>query len=362
MMRIAIAILVLLHGLIHLMGFTKAFGFAQITAISSRISKPMGMVWLLATLLFTVSAILLFANKPEWWMIAVPAALLSQAAITKSWHDAKFGTIVNFIIMVAVVLSWSNWQFEHRFRSDVRHQLERQGIIQPGLVTEADLSTLPPSIQRYLRACGVVGKPRVLNMRLEFEGEMREKGKDFFPFHSVQYNFFDDYSRLFFMTAWMKGMQVPGYHRYAGQHASMDIRLFGLFPVVRQSGPVMDKTETVTLFNDICLLAPAALIDPRISWEARDSLSTKAIFTNGDITISAILFFNAEGQLVNFISEDRTDVNANLQIPFSTPVHRWQMIDGRQVIDEGDAVWHYPDGPFVYGKFRLKRIEYNVEQ
>lgn len=362
MMRIVIAILVLLHGLIHVMGVVKAFGFAEITAITSRISKPMGLVWLMAFLLFTISAILLFTGKPSWWMIAVPAALMSQAAITQCWHDAKFGTIANLIIMVAVVLSWGNWRFERSFRGDVRQQLDRQRGMNPALVAEADLVPLPLPVQRYLRASGVVGKPRVLNMRVEFEGEMREKGKDYFPFHSVQYNFFDEYSRLFYMNARMKGMEVHGYHRYRGQHASMDIRLFGMLPVVRHAGPVLDKTETVTLFNDLCLLAPAALIDARIRWEALDSLSAKAIFTNGNITVSAVLYFNADGQLVNFISEDRTEVNANLHIPFSTPVHRWQLMDGRQVINEGDAVWHYPDGPFVYGKFRLKKITFNVEK
>lgn len=362
MIRIIFAILVLLHGLIHWMGFAKAFGYADIKTITGQISRPMGITWLLAALLFMISAILLFANKPAWWMIAVPAALLSQAAITLSWHDAKFGTIANIIILVAIVLSWGNRQFENRFRKDVQQQLDRQQSMQPVLVTEADLALLPAPVQRYLRVCGVVGKPRVLNMRAEFEGEMREKGKDFFPFHAVQYNFFDAYSRLFYMTAQMKGMQVPGYHRYADMHASMDIRLFGRFPVVRHSGPVMDRTETVTLFNDMCLMAPATLIDPRIRWEARDSLSAKAIFTNGPITISAVLYFNTDGLLVNFISDDRTEVNANMQIPFSTPIHSWQVIDGRQVIKEGDGVWHYPDGAFVYGKFRLKRIDYNVEE
>jgi hypothetical protein len=122
----------------------------------------------------------------------------------------------------------------------------------------------------------------------------------------------------------------------------------------------MDKTETVTLFNDICLMAPAALLDPRIKWQQMDRLSVKAIFTNGQQQISAILYFNAAGALVNFVSDDRTEINANLHIPFSTPIHGWQQVDGRTLIREGDGVWHYPEGAFVYGKFRLKKIEYNV--
>ncbi len=362
MLRTFVAILLLLHGLIHLMGFAKAFGFAEIDAITSRISKPLGLAWLAAAALCTASSIMLFSGRSNWWMMAIAAVLLSQLLIIPHWQDARFGTIANLVVLVAIVLSWGNWQFERKFRQDVRHELDRQRSMQPELVTAADLAGLPPPVQRYLRACGVVGRPRVMNMRVEFDGEMREKGKDFFPFHSLQYNCYDNYSRLFFMTGTMKGVQVPGYHRYAAQQASMDIRLFGLFPVAKRSGEVMDNTETVTLFNDMCLMAPATLIDPRIRWEPLDSLSAKAIFINGPITISAILYFNAEGMLVNFVSNDRTEVNINKQIPFSTPIHGWQEIDGRQVLKEGDGVWHYPDGAFVYGKFRLKRIAYNVSQ
>jgi len=361
MLRIFLAVLILLHGLIHWMGFAKAFGYAEFKNITGQISKPMGVVWLLAALLFTISAIMVFLNKGSWWMVAIPALALSQLAIMQSWQDAKFGTIANIIILVATILGWGNDRFENLVKKDVRQQIGKQSNTNPVLVQDSDLATLPPPVRKYLQYSGVVGTPRIKNMRVEFEGEMRDKGKDYFPFHSVQYNFFEEPTRLFFMKARMKGMTVPGYHRYSGQHATMDIRLFGLFPVVQESGPVMDTTETVTFFNDMCLLAPASLLDPRIKWEERDSLSAKAMFTNGPLTISAILYFNGQGQLVNFISEDRTAIQQKMKIPFSTPVQAYRSINGRQVLAEGDAVWHYPDGAVTYGKFRLINIAFNVD-
>jgi hypothetical protein len=295
-------------------------------------------------------------------MAAIPALVLSQLAIMQSWQDAKFGTIANIIILVATIASWGNGRFETSFRRDVRKNLARHAVSNPAIIQASDLAALPPPVGKYLQYSGVVGTPKLRNMRVEFEGEMRDKGKDYFPFHSVQYNFFEEPTRLFFMKARMKGMTVPGYHRYSGQHASMDIRLFGLFPVVQESGPVMDTTETVTFFNDMCLLAPASLLDPRIRWEEKDSLSAKATFTNGPITVSAMLYFNEQGQLVNFISEDRTAIQQKMKIPFSTPVHSYMEINGRPVLSEGDAVWHYPDGAFTYGKFRLTEIAFNVDE
>ena len=187
---------------------------------------------------------------------------------------------------------------------------------------------------------------------------MREKGKDFFPFTCEQYNFFDEPTRLFFMKAKIKGFTVPGYHKYSNATAMMDIRLFGFLSVVKIDGKDMDKAETVTLFNDMCLMAPATLIDKHIIWEAIDSNSAKATFTNHNISIKAILYFNEKGQLIDFISNDR---NIN-HYPFSTPVNDYKNLNGINIMTYGETIWHYPDGKFTYGKFNLKEVEYNVSE
>jgi hypothetical protein len=122
----------------------------------------------------------------------------------------------------------------------------------------------------------------------------------------------------------------------------------------------MNKTETVTLFNDMCLMVPATLIDKRIHWEPIDSLTTKVIFTNRGISISATLYFNEMGQLINFTSYDRTAISDMKQYRFSTPVKDYKNMNGINVPTYGEAIWHYPDGEFVYGKFNLKTIQYNL--
>lgn len=230
------------------------------------------------------------------------------------------------------------------------------------LLTEADLQHLPQPVQRYLKYVGVLSKPKVKNVCIVFEGEMREKGKDWFPFTTVQYNFFEEPTRLFFMKAKMFGTTVSGYHHYIKANAVMDIRLFGLFSIVKKSGDEMNKAETVTLFNDMCLTAPATLIDKRIRWEPIDSSCAKAIFTNHGISISAMLYFNDKGQLVDFVSNDRTAVSEMKQYPFSTPCSNYKNFNGYNIMSEGDAVWHYPEGKFTYGKFILKEIEYNGKE
>lgn len=357
-MRNLFFILIVFHGLIHLTGFAKAFDFVTITQISKEISKLMGFFWLIAFLLFLTSALLFFLKNEAWWIIGIVAVLTSQILILTQWNDAKVGTIANIIIVVVILLHYGTYRFEKNYQKDVKENLQRTTMLKTDLLTEADLRHLPQPVQRYLKYSGVVGKPKLKNMRVVFEGQMREKGKDFFPFTCEQYNSFDEPTRLFFMKAQMKGFTVSGYHKYINATAVMDIRLFGIFAVVKKEGVDMDQAETVTVFNDMCLMAPAALIDKRITWQSMNSNSVQATFTNQTITITAILSFNEKGQLVDFISNDR-DVN---HYPFSTPLRNYKNINGINIMTYGETIWHYPDGQFIYGKFNLKDIQYNVSE
>ena len=44
MLKYTFAFIILVHGLIHLLGFAKAFGYGNITQLTKEISKPIGML------------------------------------------------------------------------------------------------------------------------------------------------------------------------------------------------------------------------------------------------------------------------------------------------------------------------------
>ncbi|MCG2459998.1 hypothetical protein K8352_04520 [Flavobacteriaceae bacterium F89] len=360
-MKIAIPIILFVHGLIHLMGFAKAFGLVEIEPLSGPISKSWGWVWLLAALLFLVTFVLFILKKDVWPVLAIAAVLLSQILILTVWSDAKFGTLVNLIILIAAIIGLATQNFENGYQKDVALAIEKTDF-HTDTVTEKDLVLLPEPVKKYLRYVGAVGKPKVYNVKIVFEGEMRDKNKDWFAFTSEQYNFFEDPTRLFFMKAKIKGLSTYGYHCYKKNKASMSVKLLSLLPVLQVGKPELFPTETVTFFNDLCLFAPAVLIDDRISWKEIDDRSAKATFSNKGTTISAILHFNEKGQLVNFDSNDRIAVDEMKTYPFSTPVKNYLNSNGFNLPTYGEAVWHYPDGKFVYGRFELKEIEYNVSE
>ena len=358
-MRILLMLLMILHGLIHFMGFVKAFQFGEMAQFTKEISRPMGILWFLTAVLFIVAAIGFFLSKNWWPLLGIVLVVISQGLIFTAWVDAKYGTIANVIILGAAIIGQSNLIFEGSFKEDVASAMNTVATT-PEVLSEEDLAPLPMCVQKYLGYVGAVGKPKVYNMKIVFKGEMRDKGKDWFHFTSEQYNFMVSPMRLFFMKAKVMGLPTYGYHKYTPETASMQIKLLSLFSVVDLREPELYPTETVTFFNDLCLFAPAALVDDRISWETLDTLSAKATFNNNGTIISAILYFNEKGQLVNFVSNDRYSVSEMKAYPFSTPVSNYKNINGYQLPSYGEATWHYPDGEFVYGKFEVVDISYNV--
>jgi hypothetical protein len=249
------------------------------------------------------------------------------------------------------------------YKKAVLEALERTRTVKNEILISEDIKHLPAIVQKYIHYTGSIGKEKVLNFRAEFAGGIRSKStEEFMSLRSVQYNFTDQPSRFFYIVAKKKGIPAKGIHLYRDQTAIMLIKLFGLFTVVNARGREMDQGETVTLFNDMCFMAPATLIDRNIRWTEIDSLTVSAKFTNGNITVGATLYFNEEGRLINFLSNDRfetADGKTYMNYPWITPVTGYTEINGYRLPSGADLIYKHPDEDLCYGKFSLLNIEYN---
>ena len=364
-MKIALAVLIALHGLIHLIGPAKAFGWANVTQIRQPIAATSGMLWLLAAVLLIGAAIALTIGTQRWWYVALPGVLLSQFLITQLWGDAKFGTLANIVIVVPVLLAALDARpgsFRSRFAHDTAALLARP--IRPApVVTEADIAALPPLMQGYLRHVGAVGRPHVYNMRVVFDAQMRSSSTaPLMKSTATQYEFFNPPARLFHMNASRAGVPFDVYHRYVDGAATFQVKIVGLFPMVDQRGAVMTKAETVTLMNDIVVMAPAAVLDLPFTWESVSEHTVRATFSNAGFTVAATLTFNDVGDLVGFVSTDRWQLDGTTvkNVPWSTPISTYAEVNGIRIGTRGDANWIAPSGEWTYGRFTIREIAYNV--
>lgn len=365
-MRVLLAAVLVLHGLIHLMGTAKAFGLADLEALKLPIPPALGAVWTAAALLFLATAAALFLWPRGWWWLAAAAIAVSMVAIVPSWADARAGAIANAVIAVAAtvgVLLGGPWSLRAAYDRDVRQALATvRGS--DAVVSEADLAPLPAPVQRYLRVAGVVGQPRVRTMRLRMHGRIRSgPAAAWMPLDVLQVTTFEPPARYFYFDATMARLPVPGYHRFADGEATMLVKALGAVAVANDGGVALTKSETVTFLNDLALMAPSALLLPNIRWAEVDDRQARAVYTLGAHTVAATLVFDADGRLSNFWSDDRGKAapgGAVQGLRWSTPVHTFRRFGAVTLMADAEALWHEPAGPWAYLELTLDDVAYNT--
>lgn len=230
-------------------------------------------------------------------------------------------------------------------------------------LAEADIAHLPAPVQLWLRRSGALGKPPVTMVHTMFETTLYSApGSAGMTGPAHQIDVLDPPRRLFFMTTRMNGLPVTVLHDYTPEWAGMRVRAARLFNVVDRWGSDFARIESVTFLNDLCIFAPSALAGPAFAWTAIDDHSARVAYTVGPNTVTATLFFDGAGDLVDFASDDRADISAGgepQRMRWTTPLSDFREVAGRRLPGRGEAVWHREDGPFTYGDFTIRNVGFN---
>ncbi len=113
-MRSLFALLLVAHGIAHLVGFVVPFGLMAVPDLAARTTifggaldvgdagaKAVGIVWLALALGFCASGAAVLAG---WWDVVwvVRLAAISLVFCLVGWPDARIGLFVNLAIIVAL--------------------------------------------------------------------------------------------------------------------------------------------------------------------------------------------------------------------------------------------------------------------
>ena len=284
-----------------------------------------------------------------------------------TFNNIKIGMMANMTILMASLAAFTGCKsVQGVYTSKVKNEFIKQPTATEEILTEKDIEHLPLPVRKYIEYSGAIGKGKPQNVRITFDAKMVSKpGAAPMNATSEQYNFFGSYTRLFLMKASKMLIPFRAGHVYCNETATFVVRVANLFNVVDVKGEDLTTAETVTLLNDMCIFVPGNLYDKRLTWKEIDSLSCAVTIENGKYKVSAILYFNEKGELINFVSDDRSalqDDGTLKKARWSTPVSDYKEIDGRRIPTYGETIWHYPEGDFTYGTFRLSSIKYNVAQ
>ncbi len=275
----------------------------------------------------------------------------------------SIAVVLIIIIFAAAVLYYKSQSLRKAYQGYVQQELEQVRPLAGTVLSVEDIEHLPQPVQKYLAYTGVIGKEKAQFVRVVCEGRFRtDPQKGFFPMFTEQYNFFANPARFYYIRLKMFGVPVVGVHAYKDAGASMLIKIASLFKVAEARGEIMDQSETVTILNDMCLFAPASLMDKRIKWETIDPLTVKATFTNNGIAVSALLYFNEKGEMINFISDDRYMTAPDGEFRrarWSTPIRDYRGFNGVKLVSYGEATWNLPEGDYCYIRINVKEVAFN---
>lgn len=361
-MRSVLIILLFLHGLIHLMGFAKAFGFAEINALSQYISKSYGLVWLFSSLLLLSTSILLFLKKDWWPFLALIAVILSQLLIIIFWKDAKFGTLVNILVLFASLSGLGEYQFTKMVSKETLGILNNTYTSNLTVIQKSDAKHLPEIIQKWLANSKAFGKENFGSVRLRQKGEIKTSPDNkWMPFTAQQY--FNLQNPSFVWITHVKPMPLvfmKGRDKLINGKGHMTIKLFSFIPVVNLgNNEKINSASMQRYLAEMCWFPTAALND-HIIWQSIDQTSAKATITIDGKSVSGIFEFTNVGEFTSFETYRYYGggQDATLEKWFIEP-KAFKEFEGIKIPYKCSVSWLLKKGKFNWLNLEITNLDYN---
>ena len=361
-MKFAFSILLIIHGLIHLLGYIKAFFETETSKQIVGVSKPIGSIWLVTFILFMIVAIQFLTNK-KWFYLGLVAVLISQTLIILAWQDAKLGTIANILILLVSTSAFATHKFNTMVESESKHILQNINLDKFAVISENDVLHLPQIVRKWLFNSGTMGNPKVQTVRLKQVGTMRTKpNSNWMPFEAMQY--FNTKRPSFVWQTKVSAMPLitmMGRDKLMDGKGEMLIKLAGLLPVVNVSDNLkINSGAMLRYLAEICWF-PSAVLNDYITWKTVDSNSAKATFNYKNQSVSGIFTFNDNGDFTSFKAYRYYGNNKNSQLEkWQITVDDYKVFHDIKIPSQCKVSWQLKDGDFNWLNVEIIDIDYNL--
>ncbi|WP_339902858.1 DUF6544 family protein [uncultured Cyclobacterium sp.] len=364
-MRVAFIVIIALHGVIHLFGFLKAFDLSEFNAISQPISRPMGLLWLITFVLFVVTAFLLAIKLHYWQFTGLAGIVLSQLLILNNWYDAKFGTIINLVILAAIILAFSSFNFKNKVKREVEKIFTDSKANSQALLSEEMLEGLPLIVQKWLHNTGSIGKPMVYCVYLEQDLQMRLKPEQekWTNAQANQYFSIDPPAFNWYVDLQMNPLlPVVGRDKFEKGEGEMTIKLWSLFSIVNTKKE--DKINQASLQRYLAEMVwfPSFAVSPYLKWEAIDNSSAKATMEYKGTIGSGIFHFDERGDFKKFVAMRYKDSKDSIPTEWTVSAIKTEERNGIRIPVSSKAEWKLAHGNWTWLKLEITDIKYNVSE
>lgn len=364
-MKAFFVFIVILHAVIHSLGFLKAFRLIELNQFTQNITKPMGVLWLFGFGFLFLSAVVFMLNIDWWWITGIAAVILSQILIVLFWQDAKFGTIPNIIILLVAIVAFAGWSSNRYVKNEITEMFSEYPVDKKEILTEEKISHLPTVIQRWLRNSGVIGKEIIHSVYLKQRGQIRMKPEQENGYNAQAEQWFTVDNPAFIWKVKVDMMPLvffTGRDKFSDGKGSMLIKILSLINIVNSRDNEKINQGTLQRYLGEIVWFPTAAVSPFIKWEEVDSVTARATMTYKETTGSALFYFNENGDFIKFTAMRYMGTEKDSQLKeWTITLNEYKFYDGIKIPVKGEATWKLAEGSFTWYKLEIYDVKYNYE-
>ncbi len=362
-MRYFFSLLMFLHGMIHLMGFTKGLNMANLEQIQADIPRLQGYFWLLAFLLFTFSGIDYLSGRCYWPYVAMAGVVISTILVLNIWSEARYGMIPNVMILTIALAGLSSCSMNRKIAQETQDILSLLPGDEQRIISEQDLYHLPEPVKQWMQTTGIVGKAEIKSARVEQVAlmKMKPEQKEWYEAEAIQHTTMQTPAFIWSVRMNMSPLiKVRGRDKFVDGKGEMKIRINSLINVVNEKGEKMDEGTLQRYLGEL-VWYPSLALSPYITWEAIDDKTAIATMTYKGTTGSGTFHFNEQGDFVQYTAMrymgNKPDAQRYLWV---LTVDDYSVFEGIKVPSRMKATWKLDEGEWNWLKLNLVDINYNI--
>jgi Family of unknown function (DUF6544) len=189
-------------------------------------------------------------------------------------------------------------------------------------------------------------------------GDMQLKPGRWLPFRAEQDVAVDHVEfawRANFRAARLVSVRVRDWYRSGV--GGLDVRLWGVVPVVRASGEQFARGQAMRYLAELAWAPQAMVSNPALEWQAVDESTVEVATRIARERVAVQLHFDAAGDIVGMSTDARPRMVGKqvVDTPWSGIFGEYREFNGVRLPTTGEVSWLLSDGPFTYFRGRVTR-------
>ena len=268
----------------------------------------------------------------------------------------------NWLILSALTLPISallvgKWLAARQTRNQVTALFSQLKTGPVNTYDPAQLAGLPAPVQRYFRHVLLPGQPYIRSVRLRHDGQFKtDLKKDWISITGDEYFVADKPAYIWVgTTTWFSACD-----QYVAGRGSLTVQLVGAFPIQHASGPTVDEGELLRYLAEAVWFPTSLLPGGPAVWSPIDNDSATLTLTDHGLTVSCIMHFNEQGEIVRYQAQRYSDTTH--RIPWTGQLSDYREINGVKIPFQATAAWVIDGVEQPYARFTVREIDYDQPQ